>query len=77
MEVSREFVVCIKNTDYPASLEVRKIYQVLPDSKANRHQMIRVIDESGEDYLYPNSYFLPIELSAPLQQAILRTSEVG
>lgn len=69
-----EFVVCIKNTDYTASLEVRKIYQVLPDSPANNHQMIRVIDESGEDYLYPNSYFIPITLSPPLQQAILTNS---
>ncbi len=69
-----EFVVCIKNTDYTASLEVRKIYQVLPDSKANSHQMIRVIDESGEDYLYPSRYFMPIELSNTLQQAILKTS---
>ncbi|USR89445.1 hypothetical protein NEA10_11130 [Phormidium yuhuli AB48] len=69
-----EFVVCINNTDYAASLEVRKIYQVLPDFNAGRHQMIRVIDESGEDYLYPSSYFMPIELSAPLQEAILTNS---
>ncbi|MDJ1175370.1 hypothetical protein [Roseofilum capinflatum] len=65
-----EFVVCIKNTDYTASLEVRKIYQVLPDSKANSHQMLRIIDESGEDYLYPHSYFMPIELSPPLQKVL-------
>lgn len=64
------FVVCIKNTDYPASLEVRKIYQVLPDSKAQSHQMLRIIDESGEDVLYPNAYFMPIELSAPLQRVL-------
>ncbi|AMW27218.1 hypothetical protein [Arthrospira platensis] len=64
------FVVCIKNTDCAASLEVRKIYQVLPDSKANLHQMIRIIDESGEDYLYPHDYFMPIELSPPLQQVL-------
>ncbi|BDT14086.1 hypothetical protein N39L_38090 [Limnospira platensis NIES-39] len=64
------FVVGIKNTDYAASLEVRKIYPVLPDSKANSHQMLRIIDESGEDYLYPNAYFMPIELSASLQQVL-------
>ncbi|MGL5193077.1 MAG: hypothetical protein ACRC8Y_05690 [Chroococcales cyanobacterium] len=69
-----KFVVCINKTDFAASLEVRKIYQVLPDSKADRHQMIRVIDESGEDYLYAIAYFMPIELSAPLQQAILTNS---
>ncbi|MFM9265232.1 hypothetical protein [Tychonema sp. BBK16] len=66
-----EFVVCINNQDYSASLEVRKIYQVLPDTQANSHQMIRVIDESGEDYLYPSRYFMPIELSEPVQQTLV------
>ncbi|XZN92195.1 MAG: hypothetical protein ACM65M_04900 [Microcoleus sp.] len=66
-----EFVVCINNQEYSASLEVRKIYQVLPDTYANSHQMIRVIDESGEDYLYPSRYFMPIELSEPVQQALV------
>jgi len=64
------FVVCINNQDYSASLEIRKIYQTLPDPEAIAHQMIRVIDESGEDYLYPSSYFMAIELSEPLQQAL-------
>jgi hypothetical protein len=53
-----KFVVCISNKDYPASLEIRKFYQIVPDSYADQHQMIRVIDESGEDYLYPSSYFI-------------------
>ncbi|KYC39909.1 hypothetical protein WA1_28490 [Scytonema hofmannii PCC 7110] len=57
-----QFVVCIRNDDYPASLEVRKIYQVLPDNYANEHRLLRIIDESGEDYLYPVVYFVPIEL---------------
>lgn len=65
-----EFVVCINNSGYSASLEVRKIYQILPDPKVNNHQMIRVIDESSEDYLYPSRYFMPIELSEPLQKAL-------
>ena len=69
-----EFVVCINNQDYSASLEVRKIYQVLPDAQANTHQMIRVIDESGEDYLYPSRYFMSIELSKPLQQALVASN---
>lgn len=58
----RRFVVCIKNDDYPASLELRKIYRVLPDEDAPAHQLLRVIDESGEDYLYPEDYFAPIEI---------------
>lgn len=57
-----QFVVCINNQDYQASLEVRKIYQILPDHRAAEHQFIRVIDESGEDYLYPVTYFVPIAL---------------
>ncbi|MCC5625539.1 hypothetical protein [Nostoc sp. CHAB 5715] len=56
------FVVCINNQDYPVSLELRKIYQVIPDNRAAEHQLIRVIDESNEDYLYPAAYFVPIEL---------------
>jgi len=57
-----KFAVCIKNEDYPASLELRKIYRVLPDVRAAKHGLMRVIDESGEDYLYPTDYFAPIKL---------------
>jgi hypothetical protein len=57
-----QYVVCIRNEDYPVSLELRKIYQVVADVRANEHQLIRVIDESGEDYLYPIDYFVPVEL---------------
>lgn len=58
----KSYVVCIKNEGYAASLEVRKIYQVLPDAQAAEHQLVRVIDESGEDYLYPIDLFVPIEV---------------
>ncbi len=61
-----QFVVCINNEGYQASLEPRKIYQVLPDKEAENHKMIRVIDESGEDYLFPASYFSPISLPQSL-----------
>lgn len=57
-----KFVVCVKNEDYPASLELRKIYRALPDVRAAKHGLMRVIDESGEDYLYPIDYFTPIKL---------------
>jgi len=57
-----KFVVCIKNKNYPASLELRKIYQVRDDEQAIEHHHLRVIDESGEDYLYPADYFVPIEV---------------
>uniref|UniRef100_A0A7V4G8C2 Uncharacterized protein n=1 Tax=Desulfobacca acetoxidans TaxID=60893 RepID=A0A7V4G8C2_9BACT len=55
------FDICIRNDDYPASLEKRKIYVQLPDAEAKSHNYIRVIDESGEDYLYPAAYFRLIE----------------
>jgi hypothetical protein len=65
------FVVCLKNKGYEVSLELRKIYQALPDADAAKHRQVRVIDESGDDYLYPASYFAPIELPAPVRKAVL------
>jgi len=67
----KRFVVCLKNKGYDVSLERRKIYQVLPDPSAAKHGLIRVIDESGEDYLYPQSFFAPIELPQPIRRAVL------
>ena len=60
-ETEPRFVVCVKNQDYPAWLELRKLYQVV-HPKAAKHHQIRVIDESGEDYLYPDDYFLAVDL---------------
>jgi len=65
-----KFAVCVRNEGYPASLETRKIYQVVPDAKASEHDLVRMVDESGEDYLYPASYFVPIELPQAVEQAI-------
>lgn len=68
---AKTLVVCLKNKGYEVSLEPRKIYQLLPDSDARTHGQIRVIDESGEDYLYPAAYFLPIELPQLVRKLIL------
>jgi hypothetical protein len=68
---AKKFVVCLKNKGYEVSLEPRKIYQVLADPDAARHRQLRVIDESGDDYLYPAAYFAPIELSQPVRKAVL------
>jgi hypothetical protein len=57
-----EFAVCISNAGYPAPLERRKLYRVLKDPFADQHTMVRVIDESGEDYLFPAEYFVRIAL---------------
>jgi hypothetical protein len=67
---SLQFVVCLKNSGYEASLESRKIYQMLPDAEAESHKMIRVIDESGEDYLFPASLFSPISLPHALAEEL-------
>jgi hypothetical protein len=66
----KKFVVCLRNKGYEVSLERRKIYQVLPDPEAAKLKQVRVIDESGEDYLYPQSFFAPIELPQPLRRAV-------
>ena len=66
----KQFVVCLRNEGYEVSLERRKIYQVLPDADAAKHKQLRVIDESGEDYLYPQKLFAPIELSQSIRRAV-------
>ena len=64
------FAVCVDNSDYEASLIVRKIYEVLPDEEAAKDAMLRVVDESGEDYLYHRSQFILVEFPAEVQQAL-------
>ena len=68
------FVICIDNKGYKASLEKRKIYVSLSDAKALKHGQVRVIDESGEDYLFPKSLFLAITIPASLRKAILQAA---
>lgn len=73
-QTATRFVVCVRNDDYPASLEVRKFYEVLPDPEGERLGFIRVIDESGEDYLFPKDNFLELRLSQQEEQALRRAS---
>ncbi len=68
----KSFVVCINNKGYPASLEVRKLYQAIPDERAAKIRQVRVIDESGEDYLYPENYFASVRLPQAAERALLR-----
>lgn len=65
-----QYVVCVKNEDYPASLELRKLYPVIPDRAAARVGFRRIIDESGEDYLYPESYFVDIKLPSSVERVV-------
>ena len=69
-----KFGVCIKNEDYPASLELHKIYRILPDDDAPVDGDVRVIDESGEDYLYPAEWFVPIELPQSVEKSLLQAA---
>lgn len=69
LNTKKQFAVCVKNNGYPASLELRKIYEVLQDSQAADHKQIRVIDESGEDYLYPADCFVFIEIPQAVESA--------
>lgn len=64
------FVVCVRNEGFGSSLEIRKIYGVIADGSASANHLLRIVDESGEDYLYPEDYFVPIELPDAVQQAL-------
>jgi len=68
---NERFVICIKNEGYHASLEQRKIYRVLPDDAAESKGMLRVVDESGEDYLFPGDFFVPVEVPAEASVAFV------
>jgi len=66
----RRFVVCLRNKGYEASLERNKIYVVVPDAEAESEGDIRVIDESGEDYLYPTQWFVALEVPKAVQESL-------
>ena len=67
----RQLMVCLRNDGYEVSLELRKIYAALPDADAARHDQVRIIDESGEDYLFPAKYFARVELPQAVRRAVL------
>lgn len=71
MKTETKFVVCIENENYPASLEFGKIYRVVADEKAAHHKLIRIIDESGEDYIYSENSFVAIELPQLAEDAFM------
>ncbi len=73
-ESELRFAICIRNTEYQASLELRKIYPVLLDADAASRHMLRVIDESGEDYLYSEDCFMLVELPEAVRKAVMRAA---
>jgi len=68
---TRQLVVCVDNGGYRASLEKRKIYIALRDATAEKHGLMRIVDESGEDYLYPKAFFRSIALPQAVRKAVL------
>src|SRR4051812_17714039 len=66
------FVVCVLNRDYPASLELHKIYRGVPDENAEREGDLRIVDESGEDYLYPARWLVPVKVPQAVKTSLLR-----
>jgi hypothetical protein len=69
--MNQQFVICIDNQEYPASLERRKLYEVVPDPDAASVDQLRIKDESGDDYLYPKDLFIPVELSSNTEKAVI------
>ena len=68
---AKQLVVCVENDGYPASLEKRKIYIALRDAAAEKHGLLRIVDESGDDYLYPKAFFRSIALPQSVRKAVL------
>lgn len=71
---SAHFAVCLNNEGYKASLEVGKLYRVIPDKEAEAHGLVRVVDESGEDYAFAATRFHPVELPPTVERALLAAS---
>ena len=71
MNSQKKYALCINNKDYEASLIPRKIYEIIPDERAKKDDFVRVIDESGEDYLYHNSHFVLLELPIEVEKALV------
>lgn len=65
----QKFAICVRNEDCE-DLEIRKVYQILPDKQAARDGYVRAVDESGEDYLYPESYFVPVRLPQTARRTV-------
>ena len=68
------FAVCLNNSAYKASLELHKIYRIIPDDDAAEDGDIRIVDESGEDYLYPARWFVPVKLPQTVRQSLLKAA---
>ena len=71
---TKQFALCVDNADYEVSLTLGKVYPILPDAKAAKEDFVRIVDESGEDYLYHKSYFVFVDFPGPVRKLILALS---
>lgn len=67
---TRQFVICVRNDDYRASLKLRKLYEIIDGGFAMQHDLVRVVDQSGEDYLYPAAYFVRVDVPKAVQRTL-------
>jgi len=70
MSQAKQFAICVNNGEYAGTLDLRKVYEVLEDESAAKRQYMRVIDESGEDYLYPSSWFVLVSVPEGVEQLL-------
>jgi hypothetical protein len=73
-KAAKKLVICIDNSGFEVSLERRKIYVAIPDVRGESLGQIRVVDESGEDYLYPRKFFVAVSLPQPVRRAVLHAA---
>lgn len=74
---TKPFALCVDNTDYKVSLIPGKVYQIIPDPKATKDDLVRIVDESGEDYLYHKSYFLFVDFPPAVTKRILALKQAS
>ena len=72
MNDTKHFAICVRNDGYEGTLELRKLYEIIEDGTAAQHDSIRVVDESGEDYLYPTDWFIRLDLPATVEQRLVQ-----
>ena len=70
MSQAKQFAICVHNGEYTGTLDLRKVYEVLEDESAAKRQYMRVIDESGEDYLYPRSWFVLVSVPKDIEELL-------
>jgi hypothetical protein len=72
MDTAKHFAICVRNDGYEGALELRKLYEVIEDLGAEKRNYVRIVDESGEDYLYPQTWFVPVDLPRTVEEQLVQ-----